>query len=136
MRTRSIDAKWALPRLGLVVAATLVATLTACNSAQAQERAADAQPSKPTLVATVQSIQPTSVDPGEANGAVDQAISSLTVSANIPESEPWDSFRQSVAAAAAPSCFGPDALAHEEFAVKGLLRLPFLVRAAAASACR
>jgi hypothetical protein len=60
----------------------------------------------------------------------------LIVSANFRDPEAWDGFRQSVSGAATSSCFAPDALSHEEFAVQGLLRLPFLVRAASDGTCR
>jgi hypothetical protein len=160
MQTRSIDARRAYPRIGLAPAAMLVVALATCNAVQAQERAAHAQPSAATLVATVQPLDPTYVGPDRASGksvatledgtpqstagtsqstdmAGDRASTSLTVSANLPpESEPWDRFGHSVAAAATSSCFGPDALPHEELAVEGLLRLPFLVHSAATGACR
>jgi len=159
MQTRSIDARRAHPRIGLAAAAILAVTLATCNAVQAQEPAADVQPGTATLMATVQPIDPTYVGPDRASGkamafleegtpqstagrsqstdiAADQAGMSVTVSANLPESEPWDDFRRSVAGAATPSCFGPDALPHEEFFVEGLLRLPLLARAAASSECR
>jgi hypothetical protein len=159
MQTRSIGARRVYPRISLAAAAMLVVTLATCNAVQAQERAADVQPGATTVVATVQPIDPTYVGPDQASGkamafledgtpqstartsrytdmTVGEASSSVTVSANLPESEPWDDFRHSVAGAATPSCFGPDALPHEEFFVEGLLRLPFLARAAASSECR
>ncbi len=158
MQARSIDARRAYPRIGLAAAAMLM-TLATCNAVQAQQRAADAQPSAATLVATVQPIGPAYVGPDWASGkapafledgtpqstagtsqstdiTADQANMSVTVSANRRESEPLDGFRHSVASAATSSCFGPDALPHEEFVVEGLLRTPFLVHAAATSACR
>ena len=160
MGTRSIDAKrTAYPTIGLAAAAMLVVTLAACSAAQAQERGADVQPSAATLVASIRSIDPAYVGPGRASGkagesagegtpqsaagssqstdsTIDQAISSVMVSAAVRQSEPWEGFRHSVASAATPSCFGPDALSHEGFATEGLLRLPFLAHAAATSACR
>jgi hypothetical protein len=159
MRTQSIDSRRANPKVGGAAAAMLLVTLVACGAVQAQERAADVQQGAATVVAAVRPIDPTYVDPDPASGrvlgfpedgapqstagssestdvTVDEAGVSVTVSANSLESEPWDSFRQSVAGAATSSCFGPDALPHEELAVGGLLRLPFLVHAAAASACR
>jgi hypothetical protein len=74
--------------------------------------------------------------PQPTDGTIDQAIGSVTISAAVRQSEPWDSFRHTVASAATPSCFGPNALSHEDFAAQGLLRLPFLARAAATGACR
>ena len=159
MQTRSIDTKHACPRIGFAAAAMLVAALVACNAVQAQERAALAQPSAATLVATVQPLDPTYVGPDRASDKSvalledgtpqstagtsqstdmtgDQASTSLTVSASLPESERWDRFGQSVAGAARSSCFGPDALHHEEVVADGLLRLPLLVHAAATSGCR
>jgi len=159
MRTQTIDSRRGNPQVGGAAAAMLLVTLVACCAVQAQERAADMQPGAATVVATVRPIDPTYVDPDPASGrvlgvpedgtpqstagtsqstdvTVDEAGISVTVSANSLESEPWDSFRHSVAGAATSSCFGPDALPHEEVAVQGLLRLPFLVHAAATSACR
>ena len=121
MRARSIDPKRAAPSTGLMTAAMLTATLIAFDAAQAQERAAYIQPSAATVMAAVQPID-------SAHIGLDPA--------NSLESEPWDSFRHTVAGAATSSCFGSDALPHEELAVEGLLRLPFLVHAAATSACR
>ena len=159
MRARSINAKRASPSIGLMTAAMLTATLIAFDAAEAQQGTAYIQPRAATVMAAVQPIDPTHIGPDPANGkalglledgtpqstagtsqstglAVDQPSSSVTVSANSLESEPWDSFRHTVAGAATSSCFGPDALPHEELAVEGLLRLPFLVHAAATSACR
>jgi hypothetical protein len=159
MQTRSIDARRARPRIGLAAAAMLVVALATCNAVQAQERAAGVQPGAATLVATVQPLDTTYVAPKRASGkalafpedgmpqstagtpqstdiTAEPVSISVTVSANLPESEPWDRFGHSVAGAARSSCFGPDALPHEEFVVDGLLRLPLLVHAAATSACR
>jgi hypothetical protein len=160
MGTRSIDAKrTAYPTIGLAAAAMLAVALATSGAVKAQERGAGVQPSAVTLVAAVRPIDPTYVGPGRASGkalespgdvmpqssagasqptnsTVDQAINSVTVSAAVRQSDPWDGFRNSVASAATPSCFGPDALPHEELATEGLLRLPFLAHAAATSACR
>ena len=160
MRISSIDAKrTAHPTIGLAAAAMLVVTLVACSAVKAQERGADVRPSAPTLVAAVRPIHPAYVgqgwtsgnaaeSPGDGtpqssasasqgtDGTIDQAIGSVTVSAAVPQSNPWDGFRHSVASAATPSCFGLDALSHEEFATQGLLRVPFLAHAAATGACR
>jgi hypothetical protein len=155
MRIRSIEARPAHPSIARGAAVTLVAALVACCGAQAQE----AQPGVATLVAAVRPIDPTHVSSGRASGnavespgdgtpqssagaspptdsTIDQAISSMTVSAAVQQSEPWDGFRRSVASAATPDCFGPDALSHEEFAAQGMLRLPFLAHAAVTGACR
>ena len=48
------------------------------------------------------------------------------------ESDSWESFRQSVSSAATPDCLDPNAFP----AVQGLLRLPFLLHAAAVGKCR
>jgi hypothetical protein len=160
MRTRSIDANRGYPVLGLAAAVMLAATFAACNPAQAQERAAvDVQASATTLIAAVQRIDPTYVDLNQASWkglryvedatlhsaadtlqstdiTVGPATGPMIVSANFPNPELWNSFRHSVSGAATSSCFGPDALSHEEFAVEGLLRLPFLMGAASAGACR
>jgi hypothetical protein len=157
MRAQSIDPKRASPSTGLMTAAMLTATLIAFDAAQAQERTPYIQPSA-TVMAAVQPIDPTQVGLDQASGkgprhlegatqhaatdsqltdiTVGRATGSLTVSANFPDPEAWDGFRHSVSGAATSSCFAPDALSHEEFAVQGLLRLPFLVRAASDGACR
>jgi len=136
----------------------LAVTLAVSGAAQAQA-AAGPHESVPTLLASVQQIDPTYVDPNQPGGkglpyledltpdseadiaqltdlAVGQPTRLATAGANVPDPEQWDDFRHSVSSAATSSCFGPDALPHEEFAVQGLLRLPFLVRAASAGACR
>jgi hypothetical protein len=135
----------------------LALALVAGDAAQAQEVAAGARARGVTLLATVQPIDLTSIDPNRPGDygsrylqdpteqpaappftdiTVGPAGDSVSVVLNFPDPEPWDGFRHSVSDAAASSCFGPDALPHEEFAVQGLLRLPFLVQAAAASTCR
>ena len=159
MRARSMGAKRDCARLGLATAAVLAATLAALGPAQAEERASHAQPGAATLVAAVQQIDPTRIDLSRATGKAQrhleeavqhsgsdssqviddiagEATGSVTVNANFPDPGTWDGFRRSVADAATSSCFAPDALSHEGFAVQGLLRLPFLVRAASDGACR
>jgi hypothetical protein len=159
MRPRSIDPKRASPSAGLVTAAMLAATLIAFDAAQAQERTPYIEPGAAAVMAAVQPIDPTQVGHDQASGkgprhledatqhsatdnsqftdtTVGRATGSLTVSANFPDPEAWDGFRHSVSGAATSSCFDPDALSHEEFAVQGLLRLPFLVRAASDGTCR
>ncbi|HUD25678.1 MAG TPA: hypothetical protein VMQ45_08340 [Burkholderiaceae bacterium] len=159
MKNRLRAANRAPAWLAVAAGAVLAVTLAASDAARAQARsAAHAKANGEALVAAVQTIDPAYVDFGQGGGkglryleeetpdleagsaefsdiAVDQATASVTVGANFPDPELWDSFRQSVSGAAASSCFGPEALAHEQFAVEGLLRLPFLVHAAAASAC-
>jgi hypothetical protein len=68
--------------------------------------------------------------------ALDKPGASVSVRANVARSEPWVDFRRSVADAAVPNCLGPDAARHESFVAEGLLRAPFLLNAAAESACR
>lgn len=158
MRTRSIDLTRARAHLGLATAVLMTVTLAVSGGAQAQA-AAGLHASAPTLVASVQQIDPTYVDPSQPTGkglpyledltpdseadiaqltelAVGQPAGSTAAAANLPDPEQWDDFRHSVSGAATSSCFGPDALPHEEFAVQGLLRLPFLVRAASEGVCR
>jgi hypothetical protein len=55
--------------------------------------------------------------------------------ATVP-SDPWEDFRQSVATAPTPSCFSSDPMPQEQFEPQGLLRLPFLLHAAAVGKCR
>ena len=52
------------------------------------------------------------------------------------ESDPWEGFRQSVASAAVPECFSPNAASHGSFAAQGLLAFPLLLHAAATGKCR
>jgi hypothetical protein len=158
MRTRSIDLTRARAHLGLATVALMTVTLAVSGGAQAQA-AAGPHVSAPTLVVSVQQIDPTYVDPSQPTGkglpyledltpdseadiaqltelAVGQPAGLTAAAANLPDPEQWDDFRHSVSGAATSSCFGPDALPHEEFAVQGLLRLPFLVRAASEGVCR
>jgi len=52
-------------------------------------------------------------------------------------SDPWEDFRQSVATTApTPSCFSSDPMPQGQFEPQGLLRLPFLLHAAAVGKCR
>jgi hypothetical protein len=159
MRPRSINAKHASASTALMTAAMLAGTLIAFGAAEAQERLPYIQPSAATLMAAVQPIDPRQVGLDQASGRRPQHLEdatqhsatdnsqltditagrvtgSLIVSANFRDPEAWDGFRQSVSGAATSSCFAPDALSHEEFAVQGLLRLPFLVRAASDGTCR
>jgi len=63
MRIRSIAANHAHPCLGMATAAMLAVTLVASNGVHAQEWAvADAQAGAAAVVASVQRIDPTSVD--------------------------------------------------------------------------
>jgi hypothetical protein len=160
MRTRSIDAPRAFSSFSLTTGAMLVATLALSNAAKAQEPSAATVPAvAATVMASIQRLDPTYVDlnPASGNGlqhdedaaqhspaptsqfddsALDDATGLVVVSENVPNSEAWDGFRHSVSGAATSNCFGPDALSHEQVAVQGLLRLPFLVGAASSGACR
>jgi hypothetical protein len=145
MRTLSIHPNGPFSHLGLAAAAMLAVALAlaASNASEAQERAADNAPtSAATLVAAIRPIDPTldqhpTTDTWQSTPiTAGEATDSVIVGANLPDPEAWDSFDRSMSSAATSSCFGPDALPHGEFAVEGLLRLPFLVRAAAASSCR
>jgi hypothetical protein len=52
------------------------------------------------------------------------------------QNDSWESFRQSVASAAEPPCFSPNAPPQQPFAAQGLLALPFTLTAAATGKCR
>jgi len=54
------------------------------------------------------------------------------------EADPWEGFRQSMASAALPDCFGSNSNAapRGSFAAQGLLAVPFLLNAAATGKCR
>ena len=111
------------------VAATLWVLLAACNAARAQEALGDATGSVEGKMQSSAAYSSESVMTGQP--------SSLEIlGTNLPHARPWVDFRQSVAGAAIPSCFGPNALPHDRFAATGLLRLMPLVHAAADGACR
>lgn len=122
-------------------AATVMAAVQPVDPAYVGPGRAGGQAAEPPAEATPQS-SPAASPPTDStidsaiDSTIDQETSSVTVSAAARQSDPWDGFRHSVASAATPSCFGPDALPHEEFAAEGLLRAPFLAHAAATSACR
>jgi hypothetical protein len=66
-------------------------------------------------------------------------LDAVEITAERPTEQPpdsWESFRQSVTQTATPGCLQPDALRREPFAAQGLLRLPFLLHAAAVGNCR
>jgi hypothetical protein len=123
MPTRSIETNRAVQRLALAMAAMLAMTLATPGVARAKEGPVGAD----TPAATSQQ--------GDASSK--QETASLVVDANLPDPEPeaWDGFRRSVAGAATSSCFGPYAVAHQQFVVDGLLRVPFLIRAATDGSC-
>jgi hypothetical protein len=78
-------------------------------------------------------------DPAAANpqfAAVGEPGNLVFVDATSLRSEPSADFGRGVAAAAVPSCLDPRALEHGMFVAEGLLRVPFLVGAAADGACR
>jgi len=145
MRTRSINSNHAHPASALATAAMLMVTLAACGGARAAGNAAlvpqvSVVAMQRASAASWQGLATADVQASAAALMVPvQQIDSITVDlvgARPGNPEAWDSFRRSVSGAAMSSCFGPDALPHEEFAVEGLLRLPFLVQAAATGACR
>jgi hypothetical protein len=67
---------------------------------------------------------------------VDEAPGSVVAGATSLHAQAWADFRRGVADAAAPDCIDPGAVAHQTFIVEGLLRIPFLARAAADGSCR
>jgi hypothetical protein len=154
MRTRSIAVNHPFPYLALATVAMLAVLLAAPGGARAQRQPVAEVPA---TAATL--IEPNTVDldraadtsrPGDGTeysaGATSQSNdvtstqvpASVIVGEHLPalEANPWDGFRQSVADAATASCFDSHALAHQEFVVEGLLRLPFLVQAATDGTCR
>jgi len=115
MRTRSTVVNHPFPYLAKATVAMLVVLLAASGDARAQQQPVAEVPAKAaTLIASV---------------IVDEHLLA-------PEPDRWEGFRHSVADAATASCFDPHALAHQEFVVEGLLRLPFMVQAATDGTCR
>jgi hypothetical protein len=161
MQTRSIDVKRANPGTDLATALMLAVTFAGFAGAPSPGNATQV-PQVATLLATVRQIDPIYADLNQGGPnrgkvtlfpedgtpypevgtlqstdiTVDQGTGSVLVRATFPDPEPWENFGRSVSGGAMPNCFGPDAVSHEGFAVQGLLRLPFLVHAAAAGACR
>ena len=160
MRTRSIALNHAFSYLALVTAAMLAVLLAAPGGARAQQKpVAEVRATAATLIASIGKIEANTVDLDRSAdtsrtedgteysvGATSQSndVTSTPVTASVivgehlpaPEPDPWDGFRHSVADAATASCFDSHALAHQEFVVEGLLRLPFLVQAATDGTCR
>jgi hypothetical protein len=160
MRTRSIAVNHPFPYLALAIVALLAVLLAAPGGARAQQQpVAEVPATAATLIASIGKIEPNTVDLDRADdtsppedgteysaGATSQTndVTSTQVTASVivgedlpaPEPDPWDGFRQSVVDAAKASCFDSHALAHQEFVVEGLLRLPFLVQAATDGTCR
>jgi hypothetical protein len=137
----------------------LAVTVAAPRAAQAKEPpVTNVHPERATIVAAVPKFDPGTIrtdrddrspsrEPEQStsapvqSGDVTSDQTTLVVGASrlAPEPEIWDGFRRSVAEAATSSCFDPHALSHQdhqELAVEGLLRVPFLVRAVADGTCR
>jgi len=160
MRTRAIETYGASSSLTLATLAMLAVALTTPGAAQAEEQLVARGPQGPAMVvAAVEKIDPSRIgaerDHGTAppegarensatvsvrshDAASDPATLSLTVAADLPglQADAWDSFRRSIAGAATSSCFDAAAPSQQDFAAEGLLRLPFLVQAAADGTCR
>jgi hypothetical protein len=116
-------------RHALVVAAALVATLVTCANARTSKPPDD-------LASLDEHATLNSGTDNPPSAAGGQPIDSVSVGASLPRGEPWLDFDRSVAAAAVPSCLDPRAAQHALFVAEGLLRMPFLVSAAADGACR
>ena len=102
--------------------------------AQAQQDAATAAPADPRRV-TQQRLDARRLRQMQAQ----VGLNAVEVTGERPPeagSDPWEGFRQSVASAAVPACFGPNALPQQPVAAQGLLALPFLLGAAASGKCR
>ena len=66
-------------------------------------------------------------------------LNAIEITAERPptvQSDPWQDFSQAVASAGTPSCFSTDPMPQGQFEPQGLLRLPFLLHAAAVGKCR
>ena len=70
-------------------------------------------------------------------------LNAIEITAERPptvQADPWQDFSQAVATAATPSCFSADPIpqgqSEPKFEPQGLLRLPFLLHAAAVGKCR
>ena len=105
--------------LALVFAGDSGAALVADDTAPLNEHAAGAPPAANPQFSAVS-------EPGD----------SVFVAASSRRSEPSVDFGRSVADAAVPSCLDPRVIEHALFVTQGLLRMPFLVNAAADGTCR
>ena len=70
-------------------------------------------------------------------------LNAIEITAERPptvQTDPWQDFSQAVASAGTPSCFSADPIpqgqSEPHFEPQGLLRLPFLLHAAAVGKCR
>lgn len=157
MRTRPMETNRAHSYLALATVAMLAMAVAAPGAAQAQDGpVANAPTGRAMIVAAIQKIDPGTIgterDEGSpSNDELEQSTTAAVQSGDVtsdqatlivgasrpaPEPEAWEGFRRSMAGAATSSCFGSEALPHRELAVQGLLRLPFLVLAAADGTCR
>jgi hypothetical protein len=116
-------------RFGLAAAAVLAAALFASPTALAQEHDDE-------VALLVEHATRDSPAPNPQSPAVDKPSDSVLVGADVSGSEPWVDFRHGVADAAVPNCVDPRSAQHAVFVAEGLLRVPFLVGAAADGACR
>jgi len=143
-----------LGQLMIVAAMLLASGRSECQQPEREEPAA-AEPLQDECASVVlvqcASAQPetASTAPADARAATKQkldtrrlrqmqtqaGLNAVEVTGERPsgvESDSWESFRQSVSSAATPDCLDPNAFP----AVQGLLRLPFLLHAAAVGKCR
>ena len=140
MQSRSIDVDRPDPGSGWVAATLLAVALAACSgAATAQINRGEAGVASPIAggIAPALATQGAYAQAGAAAVIAGvQPMDTIRVGLAVPSPEAWEGFERSVSGAAMSSCLGPDALSHRGFAVEGLLRLPFLVGAAAAGTCR
>jgi hypothetical protein len=113
----------------------LAVALAASGGAQAQGNSTQAP--QVWRVASLEGVtQYAQASTSQTDIPLDPGASLVIVGADFPKPESWDAFGRSVSGAATSSCFGADALSHQGLVVEGLLRLPFLLHAAAAGTCR
>jgi hypothetical protein len=141
----------------LLIAAMLIDS----GSSEAQQAGAEAAAAGDTAQEGCGSVvlvrcaqrEPDTTEPADSRQATGQKLQSrrlrqvqaqagldaVEITAERPTEQPldsWESFRQSVVQGATPGCSQPDALRREPFPAQGLLRLPFLLHAAAVGNCR
>ena len=131
-------------RLGrfLVAALLVISGRSECQQPASQDTAGDdaAQDGCRSIVmvhcAQAQQDTGATAAPADPRRATQQRLDARRLRQMQAQADPWERFSQSVAGAAVPPCFSPNAAPHGSFAAQGLLALPFLLHAAAIGKCQ